>query len=42
MQILDGDIAHIAEKCTRLTVITINVNRQRMTITVESTTIGSI
>ena len=42
VQILDGHIAYIAEKRTRLTVITINVNRHSMTITVEGATIGSV
>ena len=43
VQVLDGGFFHIAEKRTRLTVIAPNVSGSyRMTITVESTTIGSI
>ena len=43
MQVLDGCIFYIAEKRTRLTVIAPNVSGSyRMTIAVESTTIGSI
>ena len=42
VQILDGHIANIAEKRTSFTIIAINVNRHRMTITVESATIGGI
>ena len=43
VQIPDGDIAYIAEKRTRFTVIAPNVSGSyRMTIAVESTTIGSV
>ena len=41
VQILDGHVTCIAEKRTRV-ITMFNVNIQRVTITVESATIGSI
>ena len=42
VQISNSHIAYIAENRTGFTISAINVNRQRMAITIESTTIGGI